>query len=78
MTRKWAYIIVFTVVMIALWSGWQVYRAFKEEKDVGQYEKYVSPITRELDADLIRGIADRQSQVLVKSSDIAPQEDTSE
>lgn len=72
MPKKWAYIIIITVVTIAAWSGWEIYKAFGTEKDVGQYSKYAAAIPREFDTALVREISSRQEKVLVKDSDIAP------
>lgn len=73
MSRRWAIILITTVVTIAIWSGWEVYKAFTKEKDVGEYETYVQPISPELNTDLVVKIYKMQDQVLVKDKDIQPQ-----
>ncbi|MBN2016511.1 hypothetical protein JW766_06815 [Candidatus Dojkabacteria bacterium] len=72
MPRKWAYIIILTVFVLFLLSVWEVYRAFRKEKEVGQYERYVTEISREFDTDFLKGISKAQDDVPVKDEDIAP------
>lgn len=63
-----------TVVTIVIWSGWEIYKAFGTEKDVGQYSSYARSISREFDKDMIKEIANMQEDVLVKESEIAPKQ----
>lgn len=72
MSRKWAIIIIFTVVTVAVWSGYEVYKAFSSEKEVTDYAKYATRIENYFDTDLIRKVEDMQEKVLVKSEDIEP------
>jgi len=72
MRKKWAYVIIFVVLTLAAWSGWEIFKAFETEKDVGQYSKYVSPIDPQLDEKLIKNVAKMQNKILVEKSEIAP------
>ena len=74
MSKRWAYIIIMTVATVVVWSGWEIYKAFKTKKDVGQYIVYSSPISQEFDVDLINEVSKLQEKVLIKDSDITPQE----
>ena len=74
MSKQWAYIIIMTVVTVIIWSGWEIYKAFETEKDVGQYSSYARSISRDFDTDMIKKVAQMQSEVLVKESDITPQQ----
>lgn len=74
MSKRWAYVIILTVVTVVLWSGWEIYKAFAGEEDVGKYSVYARTISRDFDVDLIREVGKLQEKVLVKDSDIAPQE----
>lgn len=74
MSRKWAIIIILSVVTIVFWSGWEVFKAVEKEKDVQEYSKYAASIPKELNTALIRKVSSMQSEVLVKDEDIAPKE----
>jgi hypothetical protein len=78
MPKKWAYIIIMTVATLVIWSGWEIYKAFRTEKDVGQYNLYAQSISRDFDVDLIKKIGILQEKVIVKSSEIAPKGETTE
>jgi len=78
MTRKWAYIIIITVVVVVFLSGFEVYKAFREDKDIGEYQKYSTSISREYDIELLNKIYNMQDLVLVKDEDIAPETVTEE
>jgi len=72
MSRRWALVIIFSVLTVVVWSTWEVYKSFSTQKDVGNYEVYVIPIDPSLDTDLISKIYDLQDRVLVKEKDIQP------
>ena len=74
MSRRWAIILITTVVVVAIWSGWEVYQAFTKEKDVGEYETYVKPISSELDTALVIKVYQLQDKVLIKDKDIQPKD----
>ncbi len=78
MTRKWAYIIIITVVVVVVVSGFEIYKAFRDDTDVGEYKKYSSSISREYDIELLDEINSMQESVLVKDEDIAPESELEE
>lgn len=78
MTRKWAYIIIITVVVVVVISGFEIFKAFREDKDVGEYKKYSSSISKEYDTELLDEISNKQDFVLVKDEDIAPEGESEE
>lgn len=78
MTRKWAYIIIITVIVVVIVSGFEIFKSFREDKDVGEYKKYSSSISREYDVEFLDEINNMQDLVLVKDEDIAPEQDSEE
>ena len=76
MSRRWAYVIIFVVITLAIWSGWEIYKAFETEKDVEQYSRYVNTIDPDLKVEIIKGVSDLQEKVLVEESEIAPKTTT--
>ncbi|MBU0976250.1 MAG: hypothetical protein ABIE03_07520 [Patescibacteria group bacterium] len=72
MSRRWAIVIFVSVLTVILWSGWEVYKAFSEKKEVGEYEAYVSYINPQIDTDLIKKVYELQNKVLVKETEIEP------
>ncbi len=72
MQKRWYYIIVFTVIVIVIVSGFEIYKAFEEDKDVSEYKTYAVPISRDFDVDLLSKVGEMQKKVLVKSEDISP------
>lgn len=78
MSKRWAYVIVFVIVTMVVWSGWEIYKAFEADKDVGEYRIYVSSIDPEINVDLINNVSKLQEKVLVKESEIAPQSEVDE
>jgi len=73
MSRRWAVIIIFTVIVVVLVSGFEIFKAFSEEKEVGEFQKYSTSISREFNVDLLSEVKNKQSEVLVKDEDIAPE-----
>jgi hypothetical protein len=72
MPKKWAYIIIFTVFVVVVYSGWEIYKAFEQEKDVEGYERYATKISREFDVSLLDDLEEMQSNVPIDKEDIAP------
>ncbi|MFC1780402.1 hypothetical protein ACFLY9_01780 [Patescibacteria group bacterium] len=74
MSKKWAYIIAFTVFVIIVLSSWEIFKAFEGEKEVTEYETYAESISRDFHTDLLEKIKEMQSYVLVEEKDIEVEE----
>jgi hypothetical protein len=73
MSRQWADIIILTVVVLVVFSAWEIYKTFTKSKDIGEYEQYATSISRYFDEDLLVNIKKLQEEkVLIKDEDIAP------
>lgn len=74
MSKQWLYIIIFGIVVVTLYSGWEIYNAFKEEKTVSEYERYADFLSSYFDTGLLEGVRIADEDVLVKESEIAPKD----
>ena len=72
MQRKWAFVIIFTVIVFVLLTGFEIYKAFTKSKDTTEYSRYATTIPSSIDTDLLNKITDFQDKILVKDKDIAP------
>ncbi len=75
MPKTWMPLIIFIVVTLVLFSVWEIYEAFKSEKNVGQYTVYIREISPSIDVDLIRKVSEYQEKVLVKQDEISTDQD---
>jgi len=73
MSRQWTNIIVLTVIVLIVFSAWEIYKTFSKSKDTGEYEQYATSISKYFDEDLLISIKKLQDEkVLIKDEDIAP------
>lgn len=72
MSRRWAILVILTVVTIALLSGWEIYNIFTDEKDVQEYSNYVEPIDSELDTEFLKNVYELENKILVEEKEIQP------
>jgi len=73
MPKNWAVVVVATVVVLFIWTVWQVYAMFRVEPEIEQYSTYLTPVSNEFDTELLTQIHELRQKILVSEEDIAPE-----